>query len=141
MGATAEVIRSMGDCALVVGDSNVVKVHVHCLNPGPALEYGANLGMLDDVVVENMDLQYEAFKQHAEQAPVAPPMPTKRVSTEAATGIATVAVVPGDGLRDVFESLNVSAIVPGGQTMNPSTQDLRCPTTRTSFWRHNRQPN
>lgn len=122
--AIREVITSMGDCALVVGDSNVVKVHVHCLNPGPALEYGANLGMLDDIVVENMDLQYEQFKQQAEHAPTTPPMPTKRVSTEAATGIATVAVVPGDGLREIFESLNVSAIVPGGQTMNPSTQDL-----------------
>ncbi len=122
VGAIREYMNSIGDCALVIGDSHLVKVHVHCLNPGPALEYGANLGMLDDIVVENMDLQYEAFRSQHQAAH--PPVVEKGFRMEEITGVGTVAVVLGDGFRQVFESLGVSAIVTGGQTMNPSTQEI-----------------
>lgn len=124
--AIREHISRLGDCALVIGDSRLVKVHVHCLNPGPALEYGASLGMLDDIVIENMDLQYQEFRerQGAAPAPTAPPAEKKTARTEELTGVGTVAVVLGEGLKQVFESLGVSRVVTGGQTMNPSTQEI-----------------
>ncbi len=123
--AIRDYISRLGDCALVIGDERLVKVHVHCLNPGPALEYGANLGMLDDIVVENMDLQYQEFReQQAAAAQEVPPANEKSVPTEELTGVGTVAVVLGEGMKRVFESLGVSRVVTGGQTMNPSTQDI-----------------
>lgn len=115
-----EYISSIGDCALVVGDESLIKVHVHCPNPGPAITYGAEHGSLSDVVVEDMDMQAEEFlDQPAPEKPKA-----KAVSTEAVTGIAIVAVSPGDGFTEVFESLGVGQLIGGGQSMNPSTEDI-----------------
>ena len=108
-------IDAMGESTLVVGDATTVKVHVHVHDPGIPISYGVSQGVISDVVVENMDEQYQGFVMDQARAAVA---------TEETTGIATVCVVPGDGLRRVFESLGVSAIVPGGQTMNPSTQEI-----------------
>lgn len=119
-----DYINSIGDCGLVVGDPNLVKVHVHCLNPGPALDFGAQHGMLDDIVVENMDLQYQEFvagNQHTATESSGTPAP---VTTDAVVGIGTVVVAPSDGLKRIFESLGASKIIAGGQTMNPSTQDI-----------------
>jgi len=119
-----ERIAAMGDSVLVVGDAQAVKVHVHTENPGKVIEYGLTQGQLASVIMENMQLQYESFKQSSPSQPYqsSPALPS--TSPTAANGIATVAVVSGNGLSRVFESLGVSAIVPGGQTMNPSTQDL-----------------
>ena len=110
-------INTMGDSTLVVGDSRAIKVHVHVLDPGQPLSYAAGLGSLSDVVVENMREQYEAFSQRQEAAAT----PTVDVQPG---DIAVVAVVSGDGLMHVFRSLGVAHIVPGGQTMNPSTEEL-----------------
>lgn len=113
------MIASMGDSVLVVGDERAIKVHVHSDHPGEVLEYGLTQGQVSDVIVENMQLQYEAF--------VAAQRETGLVQAAAAAkplDIGLVAVVSGEGLRRVFESLGVNAIVSGGQTMNPSTQDL-----------------
>jgi DAK2 domain fusion protein YloV len=121
-----EVISSMGDSVLVVGDEEAIKVHVHSDHPGQVLDYGISIGQVTAVVVENMQLQYEEFQ--LARAASATSVPTIRPTTPAKysipTGVALVAVVSGAGLQRVFESLGVSAIVPGGQTMNPSTQDL-----------------
>jgi DAK2 domain fusion protein YloV len=111
-----ETIASMGDCALVVGDSRTVKVHVHTPEPGTPINYGASLGSLSRVVVENMQEQYQDFVLSKAQQPAAPAQPL--------SGVGTVVVAPGQGLTTVFESLGASAVVPGGQTMNPSTEDL-----------------
>jgi DAK2 domain fusion protein YloV len=111
-----ETIGSMGDCALVVGDSRAVKVHVHSPEPGTPLNYGASIGSLSRVLVENMQEQYQGFILSRAQQPALP--------TEPMSGIGTVVVAPGPGLTKVFESLGASAVVPGGQTMNPSTEDL-----------------
>jgi dihydroxyacetone kinase-like predicted kinase len=105
----------MGDSTLVVGDSRFVKVHVHVHDPGDPISYGSALGALGDVIVENMDDQYQDFIKK---------MLVPRVSIEDITDIAIVCVVPGEGLARIFESMGASAIVPGGQTMNPSTQEL-----------------
>jgi DAK2 domain fusion protein YloV len=111
-----ETISSMGDCALVVGDSRAVKVHIHSPEPGTPINYGTGLGSLSRVIVENMQEQYQEFILSKAQQPVAPLQPL--------SGIGTVVVAPGQGLISVFESLGASAVVPGGQTMNPSTEDL-----------------
>jgi DAK2 domain fusion protein YloV len=109
-------IASLGDCALVVGDSRAVKVHVHSPEPGTPINYGASLGSLSRVIVENMQEQYQDFILSKAQRPAVPPPPP--------SGIGTVIVAPGPGLTTVFESLGASAIVSGGQTMNPSTEEL-----------------
>ncbi len=109
-------IMEMGECPLVVGDPTTVKVHVHVPDPGVPISYGTSLGSLRDVVVEDMQAQYQDFIVKRELTPPTPP--------QASQDIGVVAVAPGDGLAHVFQSLGVSAIVHGGQTMNPSTKDL-----------------
>ena len=111
-----ETIASMGDCALVVGDSRAVKVHVHSPEPGTPINYGTSLGSLSRVIVENMQEQYPDFILSKAQRPTVPAEPL--------SGIGTVVVAPGPGLTKVFESLGASAVVSGGQTMNPSTESI-----------------
>jgi DAK2 domain fusion protein YloV len=111
-----DTIASLGDCALVVGDSRAVKVHVHSPEPGTPINYGASQGSLSRVIVENMQEQYQDFILSKAQQPSAPPEPL--------SGIGTVVVAPGQGLITVFESLGATRVVPGGQTMNPSTEEL-----------------
>ena len=115
-------INRLGECPLVVGDSSLVKVHVHALTPGPALDYGASQGMLDDVVVENLDLQFQAFSQ--KEAGGTEPAGPGELKTEDLTGVGIVAVAAGEGLAQHFRELGASAVIRGGQTMNPSTQEL-----------------
>jgi len=110
-----ETVMGMGDSALVVGDANTIKVHVHAEEPGRIISYATSKGTLRDVVVENMQEQYQQFLIEQGQ---------RQVTAQPLSDIATVAVVHGEGLRRVFESLGVGAIVPGGQTMNPSTEEL-----------------
>ncbi|NLF02747.1 MAG: DAK2 domain-containing protein [Anaerolineales bacterium] len=108
-------IIDMGDSALVVGDPTIVKVHVHVTDPGQPMSFAAPLGSLRDVVVEDMQAQYQEFV--AEQ----------RIATQTAqidAPIAVVAVAAGEGLKLVFESLGAAAVIEGGQTMNPSTKDI-----------------
>jgi DAK2 domain fusion protein YloV len=112
--AIRQEIARMGECPLVVGDTTMAKVHVHVPDPGIPVSYGASLGSLRDVIVEDMQAQYRDFVvEHEAPAPATP-----------AQKIGVVAVVMGDGLARVFQSLGANAIVYGGQTMNPSTQDL-----------------
>lgn len=121
----AEAIRrdidAMGTSTLVVGDSETIKVHVHVPDPGVPLSYAVRLGSLRDVVVEDMQAQYREFVRAREQARPAPAM---MVSGVPSREVGVVAVVSGDGLEKVFISLGASAIVPGGQTMNPSTEEI-----------------
>ena len=111
-----ESIMGMGDSVLVVGDESTIKVHVHSTDPGPILSYGVSKGSLHDLVVENMQEQSERFLAEKERDQVLASHPLGEV--------ATVAVVNGTGLRRVFESLGADAVVPGGQSMNPSTEEL-----------------
>lgn len=100
-----------GESLIVVGSDTTVRVHIHTLNPNDILDYGKSLGTLQNISIRNMDEQHKDFiVMQKERAPV--------VDTS------LVAVVAGDGLIKVFTSLGVSAIVPGGQTMNPSTGDI-----------------
>jgi DAK2 domain fusion protein YloV len=121
--AIRDAIDAMGDSTLVVGDSSMIKVHVHADNPGLPISYGATRGSLMDVVVENMQAQYEQFAQAAVKTNGVPLLALQK--HDLAPGqIAAVAVAPGPGIADVFESLGVSRVVAGGQTMNPSTEEI-----------------
>ncbi len=114
--AIRKKIASMGESALIVGDESLVKVHVHAPTPGAILDYGCSVGTITNIIVENMQEQYIDFMAGQSTHPP--------VTSEEIAGIATIAVAPGAGLARVFESLGVGKIVAGGQTMNPSTQDL-----------------
>ena len=133
-------ITAMGDCPLVEGDQSLVKVHVHVPNPGAPLAYAVGLGFVTDVVVENMDDMhipemrpgYDPVPPRFETAATAPPAVPASVALTpddigalaAIDGPGVIVVAPGKGLADVFRSLGAHIIVSGGQTMNPSTQDL-----------------
>lgn len=123
-GLDVETIRrdidAMGTSALVVGDSETVKVHVHVPDPGVPLSYAVKWGALRDVVVEDMQAQYREFIRARTQAPTTVAPATEMPPRE----VGVVAVVTGDGLEKVFLSLGATAIIPGGQTMNPSTEEI-----------------
>ncbi len=116
---TRAQIGEMGLSTLVVGDTEMIKVHVHVPRPSVVLAYAETLGRLQDVVIEDMAAQYQQFLLGRSAAPIQAPTYHLKPGD-----IATLAVAPGAGLRRVFQSLGVTAIVPGGQTMNPSTQDF-----------------
>jgi uncharacterized protein len=107
-------LNRIGDCVLVVGDLALVKVHVHTNEPGKALNYGVALGELVNLKIENMLQQRrdKAEEQH-ENKKHEPPKPS---------GILVVSV--GEGFDAIFHDLGVDQIVPGGQTMNPSIEDI-----------------
>jgi DAK2 domain fusion protein YloV len=104
-------LNKEGVSLIVVGDETTARIHIHTLDPGKVVRYATSLGTMHQVSIRNMDEQHRDFlEMQKERTP--------------AVDIATVAVVSGDGLSDVFTSLGATAIVPGGQTMNPSTKDL-----------------
>ena len=111
----------LGDCLLVVGASGVIKTHIHTNNPGRVLEYASEIGMLQDIKIDNMRIQHKEklFKDEEVEAAKG-----KNRVVEPTEEYAFVTVSIGDGLDEVFESLNADYIVKGGQTMNPSTEDL-----------------
>lgn len=111
-------IEAMGECPLVMGDATMVKVHVHVPDPGVPISYGAALGSLRDVVIEDMQAQSEAF--------VLQPIGESSAPSEAAlpeVEVAMIAVASGVGLVRIFQELG-ARVVEGGQTMNPSVEDL-----------------
>jgi DAK2 domain fusion protein YloV len=113
-----DAITGMGDSVLVVGDARTVKVHVHSDDPGSILSYATGAGSLSDVVVENMQEQYRQFLAKQAERPAEPAVAAPL------SDIATVVVATGEGLQRVFGSLGASVVVRGGQTMNPSTEEL-----------------
>ena len=111
-----EFLSSLGDSLVLVDDEEIIKVHVHTNDPGKALHEAMDYGSFVTVKIENMRLQHtEKVMTEAEKAP-------KIAEPEKTFGV--VAVCAGDGLADVFMNLGVDGIISGGQTMNPSTQDI-----------------
>jgi DAK2 domain fusion protein YloV len=122
-------IASLGDSAVIVGDERIVKVHIHTETPGTVLNYACTLGSLRQISIANMQDQHEEFlEMHgtAEPAVESGMAPSGRdVETAVAQSrIAVLAVAAGPGLVKTFRSMGATAIVEGGQTMNPSTEDL-----------------
>ena len=110
-------IDALGESTLVVGDATRVKVHVHVPDPGVPISCGVTWGSLRDVVVEDMQAQYQEFILGRSAPPV-------RGASTLQSEVSTVAVVSGEGLMRVFESLGAGQVINGGQTMNPSTQQI-----------------
>lgn len=129
-------ITEIGDCPLVEGDVRLVKVHVHVPDPGVVLTYAVSLGFVTDVVVENMDDMFlpdmppgydplpPRFAEEGEGESAAREEEIAVCADGPVEGPGVIAVAPGAGLAKVFRSLGAHCIVSGGQTMNPSTQDL-----------------
>lgn len=99
----------IGDCVIAIGDLSMVKVHVHTNTPNKAIGYGLKLGELDKIKIENMLEQNRALiaKKTADKKPI---------------GI--LSICTGDGMANIFKELNVDKIIEGGQTMNPSVEDI-----------------
>ena len=116
-----QTIQSLADWSVVVGDSEVIRVHGHTEDPGQMLSAMVGSGRLADIHIEDMDLQVLEREARLAQGPA-----DTEVSDETAPPVplATVAVAAGEGLVAVLRSLGVSEIVMGGQTMNPSTEEL-----------------
>jgi len=109
-------LSGLGDSLVLVDDDEIIKVHVHTNDPGKALSEAVKYGAFVTVKIENMRLQHtEKVMSEQEIAP-------KIAEPEKALGV--VSVCAGDGLADVFMNLGVDGIISGGQTMNPSTQDI-----------------
>ena len=119
-----QTIIDMGGVSTVVaGDEKMLKVHTHTLTPGKILDYGVSLGSLMDINIENLQeqsLAYEAESNAEHAADEAETQPT----ASSVLDIATVAVVAGAGFEKVFQGLGVNSLVSGGQTMNPSIEEL-----------------
>lgn len=114
-----EAIRSKGDCMLVIDDDDIVKVHIHTNHPGFVMEQALKLGQLINIKVDNMKYQHNENIRNAENAEKA-----EKAEEVKLKKYGVVAVSAGEGIAEVFKSVNADRIVEGGQTMNPSTQDL-----------------
>ncbi len=104
-------LEGKGQSIVVAGDSNNVRVHIHTYDPGAILRFATSMGTLHHILIQNMDDQHEGFVDLQQPKP-------------STLDMAIVAVAPGSGMADVFSSLGASAIIPGGQTMNPSVKEI-----------------
>ena len=113
-----DFLSSLGDSLVLVDDDEIIKVHVHTNDPGKALHEAMDYGSFISVKIENMRLQHTAKVMNEQEKEEVPAIaaPTKPCGV--------VSVCAGEGLAEVFRNLGVDAIISGGQTMNPSTQDI-----------------
>lgn len=111
-------LDSIGDSLLVVSDDEIVKVHVHTETPGEVMNYGQKFGSLVKIKVDNMRLQHDDILdgKGSNQA--------ESVPTVERTNLAIIAVAAGEGIENLFKDMGVKSIISGGQTMNPSTNDI-----------------
>lgn len=116
-------ISPKGDCMLVIDDEDIVKVHIHTNHPGLVMEEALKLGQIINIKVDNMKYQHSENIRSAEEEKSEFDSETAQEPVELKK-YGVVAVSAGDGLTEVFKSVNVDKVVQGGQTMNPSTQDL-----------------
>ncbi len=119
-----EKLGKIGDCVLVVGDLQLVKIHVHTNNPGKALEYALQLGELERPKIENMLEQHRALQNGKKSAEVPEPKAAPAVRPEPIKEAGMVAICTGSGLKSIFGELGVDLVIEGGQTMNPSVDDI-----------------
>ena len=110
-------LAQYGDSLLVIADEELVKVHIHSEQPGACLTYGQNYGSLINMKIENMREQHSNLLFEENEYPVSTP-PAKKEEY----GIVTVAM--GEGVAELFKSIGAKFVIEGGQTMNPSTEDI-----------------
>ena len=113
-----EYLQKIGDCVVVVADDDIVKVHVHTNDPGLAIQKALTYGSLTSMKIDNMreEHQEKVIRDAEKQAKQEEEMPHKEVGF--------IAVSAGEGLSEIFKDLGVDHIIEGGQTMNPSTEDM-----------------
>lgn len=117
-----EYLMSIGDSLVVVADDDIVKVHVHTNDPGEAIQKALTYGQLSNMKIDNMRLEHhekvikEAEKMAAQQAANKISKPEKEVGF--------ISVSAGDGMGEIFKELGADYLIQGGQTMNPSTEDM-----------------
>ena len=116
-------LESIGDCVVVVDDEEIIKCHVHTNEPGNAIQAALKLGYLTNMKIDNMKVQHGDNNQLVDlEAEGQPAFPYKAVDPDKEYGF--VAVAAGDGIKQLFTDLGVDNVVSGGQTMNPSTEDI-----------------
>ena len=113
-------LAEIGDSLLVIADDEVVKVHVHTEHPGMVLSYGQKFGSLIKVKVDNMRLQHETILEKDEEEDREEEISENEISGD--YGI--ISIASGEGVAEIFKNLGVTYVLSGGQTMNPSTQDI-----------------
>lgn len=116
--AVREQMAPLAGSIVVVGDRSTVKVHVHVDDPGPVLSAGASLGGLSQVKIDNIDEQHREYASARRRTEVPPAAPVDD------TGVAVVAVALGEGIEDIFADLGAAKVIAGGDTMNPSVQEI-----------------
>ena len=117
-----EYLQKIGDCVVVVADDDIVKVHVHTNDPGLAIQKALTYGSLTSMKIDNMREEHqEKVIRDAQKASESASAPKKE---EPRKENGFIAVATGDGLADIFRDLGVDYVIEGGQTMNPSTDDV-----------------
>ncbi len=121
-------LETIGDCVVVVDDEEIIKVHVHTDHPGNAIENALTFGALVKLKIENMADQHERAKHDATNRAKKPAKNAERTETitsvEPTKPFGFVSVAAGEGLSALFSDLGADVVVSGGQTMNPSTDDI-----------------
>lgn len=120
-------LGSFGDSVEVIGNEQVLRVHVHTENPGPILEHAVSLGKLDRIQIENMELQTQHLARErasalaAQQESAGSPQPEIEIDP---SHVAVLTIAPGPGLASALHSMGAARVISGGQSMNPSTAEL-----------------
>lgn len=104
-------LMELGDCVLVIGGLDMIKVHVHTNNPDKVLALALRIGELHNLKIDNMPEQFREMLKNKEAAKIVKP-------------VGMVAICNGEGLKTIFKELNVDVVIEGGQTMNPSVEDI-----------------
>lgn len=108
-----EFLSGIGDSIVVVSDEDYIKVHIHTDNPGQALEKAINFGQLSNIKIDNMRLQHSELTTNSE-----PALPKEK------SQLGFISIAAGEGIAEIMETLGVTVVIEGGQTMNPSTDDI-----------------
>lgn len=123
-GEFKEYLETMGDSIVYVGYDDIVKVHIHTDDPGLVLAKAAEKGELTKIKIENMREQHRELQGTSRKEEVAPTPLANPIKNNEKEKYAFISVSVGEGIKEVFEDLGVKYVVSGGQTMNPSTQDI-----------------
>lgn len=116
-GKLKDYLEKIGDSIVVVGDEDIIKVHIHSNHPGKVLEKSMTFGYLSNMKIENMKLQHTSLIEATTEGGFS-------VDTASPKEVGIVAVAMGDGMANLFRELGADVVIEGGQTMNPSTNDF-----------------
>ena len=117
-------LETIGDSIVMVADDEIIKVHVHTEQPGNAMQHGLEYGQLLTVKVENMKEQHKKAKEDNDKAKAKAEAKSEPVFAEPTEDYGFVTVAAGEGLSNLFYELGCANVVSGGQSMNPSTEDI-----------------